>query len=197
MQSVMLPPGRATSRQTWAVFCATGYDVRAAGLTLQSASDLLDLANADRAAAVAQLAATPGAVLKRKSAAAGKKTHADLYLRAHQAGLAAGNAAEVVPMTVQQHANPADDASPVVQQWHVAGGVCGFAWVSVKPGNSSFAKWLVANGKGRTDHYAGGVTVWVGEFGQSMTRKEAYAYAFANTLQAAGITRAYANSRMD
>ena len=44
--------------------------------------------------------------------------------------------------------------------------------------------------------YPTGLHFWVGLFNQSMTRKEAYASAFAKVLNEAGI-QAYADSRMD
>lgn len=100
------------------------------------------------------------------------------------------------PMVVAQHANVLDDKSPVVAAYKVSGGVCGFAWVSIKPANSKFARWLLANNKARKDSYAGGVRLSVSLFNQSMELKEKYAYAFAKMLQEAGI-RAYADSRMD
>src|SRR5262245_61893810 len=67
------------------------------------------------------------------------------YAKAVAAGKAAGEKAEVVPMIVREHENPMNDASPVKNEWFVGDGVCGFAWVTVSPGNSSFAKWLVKN----------------------------------------------------
>src|SRR5438045_1864197 len=85
---------------------------------------------------------------------------------AHKAGLAAVVALTVTPMTVVQHADQFNDSSPVVKSYHVEGGVCGFAWVNIKPSTSTFAKCLVKNGHARKDY--GGVTVWVSEFGQSM-----------------------------
>lgn len=75
-------------------------------------------------------------------------------------------------------------------------GVCGFAWINVKPGNSPFANWLKRNDRARKDHYYGGVTIWVGEYQQSLERKAAHAQAFAMVLQQYGI-KAYASSRMD
>lgn len=99
-------------------------------------------------------------------------------------------------MIVRQHENMLDDSSPVEKQWFVPSGVCGFAWVIIKPGTSSFAKWLVKNEHARPDNYYGGVCHYVSEFGQSMEKKEAYAHAFAQVLSGAGI-RAYSNSRMD
>jgi hypothetical protein len=118
-----------------------------------------------------------------------------LYDAAHKAGMDAGNAAVPTPMVVQQHANMADDNSQVVKQWFVGEGLCGFAWIVIRPGNCSFARWLKSKNLANK-HYYGGVSVWVRDFGQSMTRKEAYAYAFAKVLKDAGIT-AYADSRLD
>lgn len=77
----------------------------------------------------------------------------------------------------------------------VADGACGFAWISIRPATSSFARWLVKNKHARAGVY-GGIDISVKEFGQSLQRKEAYANAFADYLREAGIV-AYANSRMD
>ena len=118
-----------------------------------------------------------------------------IYQEANDAGLAAGVACVPHPMIVSQHANMMDDKSAVTKQWYVSSGVCGFAWIVVRPGNCGFAKWLKANGKAHT-HHAGGVAVWVSEFGQSMEQKEAYARAFAKVVEKHGI-KACADSRMD
>jgi hypothetical protein len=119
----------------------------------------------------------------------------DLFAQADVAGLAAGHASTPATMIVEQHASPLDDDSPVLQRWAVPDGPCGFAWIVVRPGNCPFANWLKRAGKARTA-YGGGVQVSVHAFNQSLTRKEAYAHAFANVLSAAGI-KAYADSRMD
>lgn len=124
--------------------------------------------------------------------------HTLLHNKAHVAGMAAAHKTVPVPMTVVRHANPFDDNSPIVQRYApVSGGVCGFAWVNIKPGNSSFAQFLVKKGLARKDSYYGGVSVWVSDFGQSMEKKEAYAQAYAGVLHEAGIKRVYAQSRMD
>lgn len=115
--------------------------------------------------------------------------------KARLAGLAAVDAMNPTPMVVTERTNPLDDASPVKKAWYVADGVCGFAWITVRPGNSPFANWLKKNGLARKA-YGGGVDIWVSEFNQSMQRKEAYAGAFARVLSEAGIT-AYMGSRMD
>lgn len=119
-----------------------------------------------------------------------------LWNEARIAGLQAGAASTPIPMVVAQHSNVADDRSPVTQAFFVEGGVCGFATIRVRPANSAFANWLKKNNLGRTSQYSGGVSVHVHDFGQSLTRKEAYAYAFAEVLCKAGIT-ASAESRID
>lgn len=112
----------------------------------------------------------------------------DLFRQAELAGIAAGNAASPTPMIVVGYEN-----DPVVD------GVCGFAWVNfkMKPGLArKFGRFLQENKLGRKDSYAGGVTIWISDHGQSMTRKEAHAAAMAKVLQEAGID-AYSASRMD
>lgn len=124
--------------------------------------------------------------------------HEDLYRRAVEAGRAAAEACTPTPMVVQEHANPLDDSSPVIKQYApVMAGVCGFAWINVRPGNSSFACWLKRNDLGRSDRYEGGVRVWVDGYGQSYERKRAYAGGFARVLRDAGMDRVYPGSRLD
>jgi len=118
-----------------------------------------------------------------------------IFNQAHAEGNAAVVAATVTPMIVTQAANPLDDSSAVVNAWVVNDGVCGFASVIIKPANSKFAKFLVANQLARK-HYAGGVSMSIHDFNQSLTKKESYAYAFAKVLNDNGIT-AYVDSRMD
>ena len=119
-----------------------------------------------------------------------------LFDKAHAAGMAAGEAHSPVPMHVVQREHPFDDSSPIVKRYPpVMDGVCGFGWVNVSPGNSSFANWLRKQGYGHKAYY-GGWEYWVGEFGQSYERKMAYARAFAKVLSEAGI-KAYASGRVD
>lgn len=74
-------------------------------------------------------------------------------------------------------------------------GGCGFAWININPGNSSFARYLTKNKIARKA-YEGGINVWVREGGQSIEAKMAYAAAYARVVNQAGIT-AYPQSRMD
>ena len=125
-----------------------------------------------------------------------------LWDKATQAGRDAVAACNPTPMVVQQHANMLDDNSPVVKQWIVADGACGFAWVKIRPANSAFAKWAKTQPRTgeylepRKDSYEGGLCVWITVGNQSIQKKEAYAHAMAKVLREAGIN-AYPMSRLD
>jgi len=119
-----------------------------------------------------------------------------LYRKAQEAGAAAASECRPTPMVVEQHANMMDDSSPVEKSWVVAGGVCGFAWVRIRPASSSFARWVIAQELGRTDSYAGGVIISARVGGQSLEIQEAWARAFARVLCEAGV-EAHVDSRMD
>ena len=118
-----------------------------------------------------------------------------LFNRADAEGKLAADDCVPVPMVVQEHASPIDDNSPVVQQLVVPDGPCGFAWIVITPGTSRAAKYAKLH-LGASKHYYGGVSIYVHDYNQSITRKAAYAGAFAKVLQAAGI-KAYAGSRLD
>jgi hypothetical protein len=117
-----------------------------------------------------------------------------LWNQAVEAGNAAAAALVPVPMTVV-NADLSGRPLPGAQRYFVADGVCGFAWITVRPGNSPFANWAKKAGVMRPA-YGGGVQHWVSAFDQSMQRKEAFAEAAANVLRTAGV-KAYAGSRMD
>jgi len=111
-------------------------------------------------------------------------------------GQEAAFACNPTPMHVVEHVNPLDDSSPVAKRYApVMGGVCGFAWVTVRPANSSFAKWLLCNNLARVGN-DGGAAIWISHYNQSMQRKESHAEAMATYLRKVGI-KAYAGSRMD
>jgi len=118
---------------------------------------------------------------------------ATLFETAHAAGMAAGTGVVPMPMVV----TPVDifDRPTGPSYAPIMDGVCGFAWITIRPGNSRAAKFAKAN-LGARPGYHGGMEIWVSYFNQSMTRKESYAHAFAKVLTDAGFT-AYAGSRMD
>lgn len=116
-----------------------------------------------------------------------------LHEKAHAAGMAALVAATPTPMTVYEaELNGAPKAGG--RSWYVSEGACGFAWIEFK-GTTPFGRWAKKAGVARK-HYPSGLCVWVGEGGQSIARKEAYARAYARTLTEAGVA-AYAGSRLD
>ncbi len=120
-----------------------------------------------------------------------------LFSEADKAGKAAVAATKVTPMIVGEAkgllSNEIDYSK---KTYFVEDGVCGFASVNVKPGNSKFAKFLKEMGMARRDSYNGGVSMSVHEYNQSLQKKEAYAYAFAKVLREAGVN-ARVESRMD
>ena len=125
------------------------------------------------------------------------KTPQEIYSEAHSAGLAAGHGCTPTPMVVGTPTTPlGNDIDYDKETYYVADGMCGFAWINIKPARGKFVKFLKDNDIGRKDSYYGGYTVWVSEFGQSMHRKENYARAFTSVLRENGLT-AYNMSRMD
>jgi hypothetical protein len=180
----------ASKRQTWAIFCASGYDVRDCHLTPVQASQLLDDLNQGKPF---DLDLYPYAVLKK--VVKQKQDWQALYDKAHKAGMINAVLHQPTPMVVVMHEDMFNDDSPIKYQEEILGGVCGFAWIKIRPANCSFANWCRKQKLGSTD-YNGGLSIWVHEFGQSMERKEKYAQGFADVLREVGI-KAYADSRMD
>ena len=116
-------------------------------------------------------------------------TVSELLKKAEAAGLKAGLEVSTNPVTFKDvHSG---------QTYDVAEGMCGFAWVNISPARGKFVNYLKKIGKGHKS-YRGGWDYWVSssELGQAITRKEAYATAFANVLKEWGIN-AMMMSRLD
>lgn len=180
----------ATSRQNWKIFCDTGLDVRECGFSKEDASDIIQKINEGKLESMVDLMLSLGAVVKKeppKKQGVKKGSHKELWDKAVEAGKQAAEAHTPTPMIVEQRSHVLDDDSPVIQSWYVEGGECGYAWISVKPATSSFARWVKAQGLGRGDSYYGGLRIWVDGYGQSRERKEKYALAFAGVLRDAGL----------
>ena len=119
-----------------------------------------------------------------------------LLEKAHLMGMDAGRSVGVSPMIVGSPSTPlGNDIDYSKKTNFVEGGVCGFAGVVIKPARGKFVSYLKRLDKGYK-HYYGGYYVPVREFGQSLTRKEAYAEAFAKVLSEEGM-RCYVDIRMD
>ena len=119
-----------------------------------------------------------------------------LLERAHLMGMDAGRKVGVTPMVVgtptETFGSEIDHSKPT---YFVEGGVCGFAGVVIKPARGKFVSYLKSLDMGHK-HYYGGYYVPVRVFGQSLTRKEAYAEAYAKVLREEGMS-CYVDSRMD
>jgi hypothetical protein len=120
-----------------------------------------------------------------------------LYARAHTAGITAATNAKVRPMVVGSPKSIfSDELDETKPTYFVDDGVCGFAEIIVKPGNSRFANWLKAQKIAEKRYYGSGISIWVSNFGQSYQRKIEYARAFAEVLRQENID-ARATGRLD
>jgi len=116
-----------------------------------------------------------------------KDSMKDVFEKAHEAGMRAVEELTVRPMIVV-------DGS---REYFVADGACGFAWVTIRPGNSKLAR-AAKQYAGARAAYNGGVQIRISQFNQSVAKKEAYAGAYAAALRGlTGETRVYAGSRLD
>lgn len=113
-----------------------------------------------------------------------------IYNEAHEAGMVAGKRFTPEPMTVSYR-----DIDGSVRRDTISDGVCGFAYVRIRPARGKFVKFLKDNRIGYTS-YEGGYKVSVNAFNQSMERKLAYAVAFCKVLDSYNIN-AYPESRLD
>lgn len=213
------PDGLVSKGQKWAMFCRTGLKTTELdpSMTYYEAKDLLDKLNQDELSYIdaADVLKENGAfgnlkpfkkyvkgqkktrkakkvTVTKGTETAKDKLNRELYEKAVKAAEESVKAMQApVPMVVQEHANMLDDNSPVVKQYAPAmGGVCGFSWVVVRPGNCSFANWLKKTSKARYDEYYRGVIVH-GEDnkynGQSMDTKAAWTSGFNRVISDAGI----------
>lgn len=115
--------------------------------------------------------------------------YAAIHAAAVEAGVVAAANAVVEPMVVVGRSANGSESRYVCE-----GGVCGFASVVVS-GKSGFGRYARRSGLGRPAHPSG-IALPVRGYGQSMTRKEAYARGYAAVLNALGV-EAYVDSRMD
>lgn len=118
----------------------------------------------------------------------------NIYVEAYEAGLKAGNEVGVPKFVVGDAiglSNEIDYSKPTF----IMDGLCGFAWVTIKPARGALVNYLKSRQVGSNGYY-GGFEIWVREFGQSVDRKTAFARAFADVLNKYGIN-ASVGSRLD
>ena len=121
-----------------------------------------------------------------------------IHNECHEAGMIAGANLRTTPMLVGETTSPFGNEIDYTKPTYVVDdGPCGFAWVTIHPGNSKLANQYKKLGLARP-HYGGGVSMWINEFGQSVDRKYAYAQAYAAKLrELTGVERIYPGSRLD
>ena len=115
-----------------------------------------------------------------------------LWSAADAAGRKAAAACTPTPMVVGQY-DQATGTARIIDV--VEGGVCGFAYIKIRPARGPFVSWLKARGIGHKA-YNGGWEISIHDYGQSMTYKAAHARAAAEVLCRNGIG-ATSYSRMD
>lgn len=115
-----------------------------------------------------------------------------LWSAANAAGYRAATACTPTPMVVGVY-DPATGEHRVVDV--VEDGVCGFAYIKIRPARGPFVAWLKARNIGHKA-YNGGWEISVHDYNQSMARKAAHARAAAEVLCRAGIN-ATAHERLD
>ena len=101
-------------------------------------------------------------------------------------GIQAGN--EVIPIPMQVIGRD--------QSFVVEGGVCGFAWLEIRPARGPLVTYLKKSGQGYYSSYSRAYIYTIHQFGQSLTRKEAMADRMAEYLRKCGYN-VYANFRLD
>jgi len=119
-----------------------------------------------------------------------------LYQKADAAGRDAAARCKPVPMIVGTPTTPfGNDMDPAKPTYFVEGGVCGFAWVTIRPARGKFVSYLKSKGLGNVGYY-GGYQMSSRMMTQSMAVNEAYCEAFANVLRCFGV-KAHSESRID
>jgi len=124
-----------------------------------------------------------------------------IYEDAVTIGQYAAENVKVTPMIVGEAKNFFSDEIDYAQKtYFVAGGVCGFATVVIKPARGGFVQYLKGLNIGYKAYYGGYAIparpVVAGALVQSMAINEAWALGFAQVLRDNGI-EARMESRMD
>ena len=131
-----------------------------------------------------------------------QKSAYDILVEASEAAEAAVKACTPQAIIVGSPSTPlGNDVDPTQQTWFVAGGVCGFASVVIKPARGKFVAELKKRKIGYVGYY-GGYSVSSYEFARSIRQDQSYERACAaakgavEVLKSYGIN-AYVDSRID
>ena len=109
-----------------------------------------------------------------------------VFAEAWEAGKLAAEACRPIPIVVYTPAAPfGDESVPDLTQpiYYVDDGVCGFAWITIYPGNCAAANYAKKH-YNASAAYGGGVQIWISYFNQCYARKQAFACAAAEVLRA-------------
>jgi hypothetical protein len=130
------PNSPASSRQTWAIKCLGGGDVREQNLTRGQADHMIKQlkdAKAAKTPAAAKVKKSPFEAVIRAAVKAADKAGDEWMEAATKRGPA---------FRVVQRANPLDDSSPIVKDFGGMLDVCGIVYVQITDKRTAFAKWM-------------------------------------------------------
>lgn len=130
-----------------------------------------------------------------------QKSAYDILVEASEAAEAAVKACRPTPMVVGTAIGLSDEIDESQPIYFVEGGMCGFAYVVIKPARGKLVAELKKRGIGSA-HYYGGYSASSSAFAPSIRRDQSYERACAaargavEVLQKYGIN-AYVDSRLD
>lgn len=75
------------------------------------------------------------------------------------------------------------EIDPDEPSWVEDEGLCGFAWVTIRPARGEFVKYLKSRGIGHKNYTGSGWTINTTTHDQSFERNEAWANSFCATLE--------------
>ena len=130
------------------------------------------------------------------------KSAYDILVEASEAAEAAVKACRPTPMIVGSPSTPlGNDVDPTQQTWFVEGGVCGFAWVVIRPARGTIVAELKKRKIGGA-HYGGGYSLSSWQLAPSIRQDQSYERAVAAARGAVEVLKkygvnAYVDARID
>ena len=130
------------------------------------------------------------------------KSAYDILVEASEAAEAAVKACRPTPIIVGSPSTPlGNDVDPTQQTWFVEGGVCGFAWVVIRPARGTIVAELKKRKIGGA-HYGGGYSFSSWQLAPSIRQDQSYERAVAAARGAVEVLKkygvnAYVDARID
>jgi hypothetical protein len=130
------------------------------------------------------------------------KSAYDILVEASESAEQAVKACRPTPIIVGSPSTPlGNDVDPTQQTWFVEGGVCGFAWVVIRPARGTIVAELKKRKIGGA-HYGGGYSFSSWQLAPSIRQDQSYERAVAAARGAVEVLKkygvnAYVDARID